>query len=68
MCDEGYKYHEIGEKLDCKEQQAGRQVKLYAEGEIERLNPKVGGRRHQNMTFEEKSIFLKQFEKKLKKV
>ncbi len=43
MCGEGYKYREIAEKLDCKVQQVGRWVKLYAEGGVECLDPKVGG-------------------------
>lgn len=67
MCGEGYKYIEIAKKLDCKVQQVGRWVKLYAEGGIERLNPKVGGRRHENMTYEEESAFLEQFKSKAEK-
>ena len=67
MCGEGHKYCEIAEKLDCKVQQVGRWVKLYAEGGIERLDPKVGGRRHENMTYEEEAAFLEQFKSKAEK-
>lgn len=67
MYGEGYKYREIAEKLECKVQQVGRWVKLYVEGGVDRLNPKVGGRRHENMTVEEEIGFLKQFKEKAEK-
>ena len=58
---EGMKYQMIAEKLDCKVQQVGVWVKKYAEHGIEGLNPKLGGRRHENMTLEEEKDFLEQF-------
>ena len=58
---EGMKYREVAEKLDCKVQQVGLWVKAYAEKGIEGLDPKVGGRRHENMTFQEEAAFLEQF-------
>lgn len=61
---EGLKYREIAEKLDCKVQQIGVLVKRYAELGIEGLDPKVGGRRRENMTFEEEKEFLEQFPEK----
>lgn len=67
MCGEGFKYREIAAKLDCKIQQVGRWVKLYAEGGLERLNPKVGGRRHEKMTLEQETEFLEQFKAKAEK-
>lgn len=58
---EGMKYQMIAEKLDCKVQQVGVWVKKYAEQGIEGLNPKLGGRHHENMTLEEEKEFLEQF-------
>ena len=58
---EGMKYRMVAEKLDCKVQQVGVWVKKYAEHGIEGLNPKLGGRRHENMTLEEEKDFLEQF-------
>ncbi len=61
---EGLKYREIAEKLDCKVQQIGVWVKRYAELGIEGLDPKVGGRRRENMTLKEEKEFLEQFREK----
>lgn len=58
---EGMKYQEIADKLDCRVQQVGLWVKKYAERGMNGLIPKVGGRHHENMTFEEEVKFLEQF-------
>lgn len=58
---EGMKYQAIADKLDCKVQQVGLWVMKYAKKGMEGLNPKVGGRRRENMTFEEEAAFLEQF-------
>lgn len=65
--EKGIKYREVEKKLDCKVQQVGHWGKLYAEGGVERLDPKVDGRRHENMIFEEEVAFLKQFKVKSEK-
>jgi len=61
---EGMKYREVAKKLDCRIQQVGVWVKKYAEHGIDGLDPKVGGRRRENMTVEEEEEFLEQFREK----
>lgn len=61
---EGKRYQDIADKLDCKVQQVGQWVKKYALKGMEGLDPKVGGRRHENMKFEEEAEFLEQYRKR----
>lgn len=60
---EGMKNKDVAEKLDCDPRNVSSWVSLYVSGGLERLEPKVGGRRHENMTFEEEREFLEQFKK-----
>lgn len=61
---EGMKNKDIAQKLDCDVRQVSWWVSLYHSGGLERLDPKVGGRRRENMTLEEEKEFIEQFKKK----
>lgn len=65
---EGMKPKDIAEKLDADKRQISRWASQFCNGGgIKGLIPKVGGRYRENMTFDEETELLKQFEEKAKK-
>ena len=60
---EGMKPKDIAEKLDADKRQISRWASQFCNGDgIKGLIPKVGGRYRENMTFDEETELLKQFE------
>ena len=64
---EGKKVSDICKKLDCDKRQISDWRKSYCTKGIKGLDPDLGGRRHENMTFEEEAAFIAQFKEKADK-
>lgn len=61
---EGMKTKEIAEKLNADRRQISKWAKEFFNGGINALNPKVGGIRRENMTFEQEKELLDTFKEK----
>lgn len=60
---EGYSNGEAAKMTEADKRQISRWAKKYKNGGVEALDPKCGGRHHQNISYEEEEEILEQFKK-----